>query len=74
VRQQVQATQEITQSLSSALQGAGQASSAIEELNQAAEEAGQVSNAVNEASSSLSKQADQMKTVVETFLQRAATL
>ena len=74
VRQQVQATQEITQSLSSALQGAGHASSTIEELNQAAEEAGQVSSAVTEASSSLSKQADQMKTVVETFLRRAATL
>ena len=74
VRQQVQATQEITQSLSNALQGAGQASSAIEELNHSAEEAGEVSSAVTEASSSLSKQADQMKTVVETFLQRAATL
>jgi methyl-accepting chemotaxis protein len=74
VRQQVQATQEITHSLSSALQGAGQASEAIEELNQSAEEAGHVSNAVTEASGSLSKQADQMKTVVETFLRRAATL
>jgi len=74
VRQQVLATQEITQSLSSALQGAGQASSAIEELNHAAEEAGHVSSAVTEASSSLSKQADQMKAVVEGFLQRAATL
>ena len=74
VRQQVQATQEITQSLSTALQGAGQASSAIEELNQSAEEAGHVSSAVTEASGSLSRQADQMKTVVETFLQRAARL
>ena len=74
VRQQVQATQEITHSLSSALQGAGQASEAIEELNQSAEEAGHVSSAVTEASGSLSKQADQMKTVVETFLRRAATL
>ncbi len=74
VRQQVQATQEITQSLSNALHGAGEASSTIEQLNRSAEEAGQVSSAVTEASTSLAQQADQMKTVVETFLRRAATL
>lgn len=74
VRQQVQATHEITQSLSTALQGAGEASATIEQLNQAAEEAGVVSGAVTEASHSLSQQSDQMKTVVETFLKRAATL
>ncbi len=74
VRQQVQATNEITVSLSTALQGAGEASATIEQLNQAAEEAGEVSSAVTEASHSLSQQADQMKTVVETFLKRAATL
>lgn len=74
VRQQVQATQEITVSLASALQGAGEASSTIEVLNTAAEETGHVSSAVNEASRSLSNQADQMKTVVETFLSRAAAI
>lgn len=74
VRQQVQATREITQSLSTALQGAGEASATIEQLNQSAEEAGVVSGAVTEASHSLSQQADQMKGVVETFLKRAATM
>ena len=74
VRQQVQATREITVSLSSAVDGAGQASSTIEQLNKAAEQAGEVSHAVTEASHSLSQQADQMKTVVETFLKKAATL
>jgi len=74
VRQQVQATQEITVSLSSALQGAGEASSTIEGLNLAAEETGHVSGAVTEASKSLANQADQMKTVVETFLSRAASM
>ncbi|ESQ75763.1 methyl-accepting chemotaxis protein [Asticcacaulis sp. AC402] len=74
VRQQVQATREITVSLSSALRGAGEASATIEELNHAAEEAGTVSGAVTEASHSLSQQADQMKSVVESFLKRAATL
>ncbi|ESQ90770.1 hypothetical protein ABAC460_08030 [Asticcacaulis sp. AC460] len=74
VRQQVQATREITISLSTAVQGAGEASATIEDLNRAAEETGTVSGAVTEASLSLSQQADQMKTVVETFLKRAATL
>ena len=74
VRQQVQATQEITVSLSSALHGAGEASSTIESLNAAAEETGHVSGAVNEASKSLASQADQMKSVVEGFLKRAAAI
>ncbi len=74
VRQQVQATREITVSLSTAVEGASEASSTIEQLNHAAEEAGEVSSAVTEASHTLAQQADQMKTVVETFLKRAATL
>ena len=73
VRQQVQATQEITVSLSSALHGASEASSTIEVLNVAAREAGDVSGAVNEASRSLADQADQMKSVVEQFLKQAAS-
>ncbi|MBW8734293.1 MAG: chemotaxis protein [Asticcacaulis sp.] len=74
VRQQVQATREITVSLSTAVQGAGEASSTIEQLNQAAADAGEVSGAVTEASRSLSHQADAMKAVVEGFLKRAASL
>ncbi len=74
VRQQVQATREITASLSTALHGAGEASATIEELNRSAADAGEVSGAVTEASRSLANQADEMKTVVETFLKRAANL
>ncbi|ESQ80299.1 methyl-accepting chemotaxis protein [Asticcacaulis benevestitus] len=74
VRQQVLATHEITQSLSKALQGAGEATSTMEDLNRAAEQSGEVSSAVNEASHSLSGQAEHMKLVVETFLGRAAAI
>ncbi|MFN3228290.1 MAG: methyl-accepting chemotaxis protein [Asticcacaulis sp.] len=74
VSQQVQATREISHSLSTALQNAGEATTTIEQLNQAAEEAGVVSSAVREASHTLSSQADQMRTVVEGFLKRAGSL